>query len=45
MNRPISEKEQKSPEIVETNEVLDFHEFEDEEYLADAAPPLPEMDP
>ena len=39
MNKPISEKEQEAPEIVETDEVLDFYEFEDDEYLADAAPP------
>ena len=39
MNRPISEKEQEAQEIVETDEVLDFYEFEDEEYLADAAAP------
>ncbi len=40
MNRPISEKEQEAPETVETDEILDFYEFEDEDYLADTAPPL-----
>ena len=30
------EEEQAAPEIVETDEVLDFREFEDEEYLGDA---------
>ena len=40
MNRPISEEEQEAPELVETDEVLDFYEFEDEKYLADIfAPP------
>ena len=32
-----SEEEQAAPEIVETDEGLDFREFEDEEYLGDAA--------
>ncbi len=41
MNKPISEKEQEAPEIAETDEVLDFYEFEDEEYLADAEAPTP----
>ena len=39
MNRPISEEEQNAPEIVETDEVLDFLEFEDEKYLGDATAP------
>ena len=45
MNKPISEKEQEAPEIAETDEVLDFYEFEDEEYLADAAAPTPPSRP
>ena len=40
MKGPISEKAQDTPKIVETDELLDFREFEDEEYLGDVTVPL-----
>ena len=40
MKRPISEEEQDALEIVETDKLLDFREFEDEEYLDDVTVPL-----
>ncbi len=40
MKRPISEETKDAPEIVETDQLLDFREFEDEEYLSDLTPPL-----
>ena len=40
MKEPIPEEEQDAPEIVETDELLDFREFEDAEYLGDVTGPL-----
>lgn len=36
MKKPVSEQEEASfPEITEGDEVLEFYEFEDEEYVRD----------
>ena len=37
---PIPEQKQDVPEIVETDELLDFREFEDEEYLGAVEAPM-----